>query len=222
MNLLRAAGLVLIWGGVGAAVTGFVLPWAHLDMREPSVLKQVREAANVRQPEATQGLTKGVTKGIGAGLSRLGKVTATIRRGAETVTGELPTLSDIPSQVSGIQIPQLANQKNAKVATAILELLMNEDQHIGAKSYLVYALPGLALLCALLLTFLGSVLAVALGTALLAAAVAGVGFWKLTTTNTTALFIAITIGQGLWLSLWGYVAIAAGGLLRSLARGTSH
>ena len=212
MKLVRAFALVLVWAGAGAAVVGFVQPWAYLDMREPSALKQVRGIA--QQPEVVQG----VTKGLGKGLSKLGKITATIRRGAETVTGELPNLSDIPRQVSGIQIPQLANQPNAKVATALIELLMNERQHIGAKSYLVYVLPGVALLAALLLTFLGSVLAVSLGAALLCAAVAGVGFWKLLTTNTTALFIAITIGPGLWMSLWGYVAIAAGGLLKALAR----
>ena len=208
MKLLRAFALVLVWVGVGAAA-GFVMPWAYLDMREPSVLKQVREVA--QQPAVMQGLTKGLTKG-------LGKITATIRRGTETVTGELPSLSDIPRQVSGVQIPQLANQQNAKVATAVFELLTNQRQHIGAKSYLVYLLPGLALLCGLLLTFLGSLVAVALGATLLCAAVAAGGFWKLLTTNTTTLFIAITIGPGLWLSLWGYVAIAAAGLLKSLAR----
>ena len=209
MKLLRAFALVLVWVGVGAAAVGFVMPWAYLDMREPSVLKQVREVA--QQPAVMQGLTKGLTKG-------LGKITATIRRGTETVTGELPSLSDIPRQVSGVQIPQLANQQNAKVATAVFELLTSQRQHIGAKSYLVYLLPGLALLCGLLLTFLGSLVAVALGATLLCAAVAAGGFWKLLTTNTTALFIAITIGPGLWLSLWGYVAIAAAGLLKSLAR----
>ena len=218
MKLVRAAMLVLVWAGAGATVLGFVQPWAYLDMREPSVLKQVRGMATIQQPEAVQGLTKGVTKGIGEGFSKLGKVTATIRRGAETVTGELPNLSDIPHQVSGIQIPQLANQPNAKVAAAVIELLMSERQHVGAKSYLVYVLPGLALLAALLLTFLGSVLAVSLGAALLCAAVAGVGFWKLLTTNTTALFIAITIGPGLWMSLWGYVAVAVGGVATALTR----
>ena len=208
MKLVRAFALVLVWVGVGAAAAGFVMPWAYLDMREPSVLKHVRQVAG--QPEVVQGLTKRFGE-------QLGKITATIHRGTETVTGELPSLSDIPRQVSGIQIPPLANQPHAKVATAIVELLMNERQHVGMKSYLVYLLPGLALVSGWLLTFLGRLRAVAIGTAVLCAAVAGVGFWKLLTTNTTVLFIAITIGPGLWLSLWGYAAIAAGGLLKGLA-----
>ena len=46
------------------------------------------------------------------------------------------------------------------------------------------------------------------GVAIVCAAVAGVGFWKLLTTNTQSLMVAITIGPGLWLSLWAYVGVA--------------
>ena len=206
MNALRVPVRILVWVGVAAAVAGFFLPWANLDLREPSVMKQVRQVAG--DQEVVRGLAKG-----------LGKVTATIRRGTKTVTGDLPSLSDIPHHVSGAQIPQMANQQNAKVAAALVEVLMNERQHIGAKSYLVYLLPGLALLCGLLLSSLGGVPAVTIGAAILCAGVAGGGFWKLLTTNTKTLFIAITIGPGLWLSLWGYVAIAVAGLLRGVEGG---
>ena len=206
MNALRIPVRILVWVGVAAAVAGFFLPWANLDLQEPSVMKQVRQVAG--DQEVVRGLTKG-----------LGKVTATIRRGTKTVTGDLPSLSDVPHHVSGAQIPQMANQQNAKVAAALVEVLMNERQHIGAKSYLVYLLPGLALLCGLLLNFLGGVPAVAMSAAILCAGVAGGGFWKLLTTNTKTLFIAITIGPGLWLSLWGYVAIAVAGLLRGVEGG---
>ena len=94
------------------------------------------------------------------------------------------------------------------MATALIELLMNERQHMGAKSYAVYLLPGMALACALLLTFLGTRRVVTIGAAVLCGMIAGVGFWKLLTTNTQTLFIAITIGPGLWLSLWAYAALA--------------
>ena len=143
----------------------------------------------------------------------------TVRRGAETVTGDLPSLGDLPKQVSGIQIPQLANQQDAQVAVALIELLTNERQHVGVKSYAVYLLPGIALLCAFLLTWCGRRAPVAIGTAIVCVLVAGVGFWKLLTTNTQALFIAISIGPGLWLSLWAYVGLAvAAGLHLLLGR----
>ena len=192
---MRRIALIVAWVCAGASVVGFVMPWANLDLREPGVVKQLRETGPVR--ETLGGLTKDI-----------GRIAVQIRRGAESVTGDLPGVADIPKQVSGIQIPQLANQKNAQVAMALVELLMNERQHIGAKSYAVYLLPGMALACALLLTFLGTRRAVTIGAAVLCGMIAGVGFWKLLTTNTQTLFIAITIGPGLWLSLWAYAALA--------------
>jgi len=189
----------LAWVSVAVVLRAFFLPWAMIDVREPSLVRQVRETVE------GQGLLDGLAQ-------RIGKVTAEIRRGAETVTGEL-RVSDIPREVSGVQIPQMANQKNAQVAMALVELLTNERQHLGAKSYTVYLVPGVALLCALLLTVRGEAAVVALGVAGLCAAIAGVGFWKLLTTNTSTLFIAITIGPGLWQSLWGYAGLAAAALL---------
>lgn len=189
----------LAWVSVAVVLRAFFLPWAMIDLREPSLVRQVRETVE------GQGLLDGLSQ-------RIGKVTAEIRRGAETVTGEL-RVSDIPREVSGVQIPQMANQKNAHVAMALVEMLTQKRQHIGAKSYAVYLVPGLALLCGALLTCLGGAAAVALGVAGLCAAIAGVGFWKLLTTNTSTLFVAITIGPGLWQSLWGYAGLAAAALL---------
>ena len=81
----------------------------------------------------------------------------------------------------------------------------------------MYLVPGIALVCGVLLTLLGRA-PVAAGIALVCGAVAGVGFWTLLTTNTSTLFVAITIGQGLWLSLWGYVGLALSGALSLLIR----
>ena len=202
---MRYAGLVLAWLCVAATAVGFVRPWARIDLREPGLVKQVRGA--VPASDTLSGLTKD-----------LGKITATIRRGAETVTGELPSLSDIPKEISGIQIPQMVNQKNAQTAIALMELLTNERQQLGLKSYAVYLLPGIALLCGLLLTFVGWPRFVPWAVAGLCALIAGVGFWKLLTTNLSSLMIAITIGPGLWLSLWAYVGLAAAAVLTGVLR----
>ena len=196
---MRRLAQLVTWASVTAVVAAFFLPWARIDLREPELLRQTRQAAEER----------GV---LGDLMGKVGKVTAEIRRGAETVTGELPSLADIPEQVSGVQIPQMANQENAQVALALLELLTNTRQHVGLKSYAVYLVPGLAILCGVLLTVLGRVRAALLGIAALCALVAGVGFWKLLTTNTSTRFIAITIGPGLWLSLWGYVGLCVAAL----------
>lgn len=192
---MKHIALIVTWISVAVVIVAFFLPWANLNMREPGLVRQLREKTGISQP-----LSK---------LSeKLGKITASIRRGAETITGDLPTVLDIPKQVSGVQIPKLANQKNAKVTLALVEMLTNKRQHIGIKSYAVYLLPGLALTAGLLITFLSTNPRILLGTAAVCAVVAAIGFWKLSTTPTDMLFISITIGPGLWLSFWGYVGLA--------------
>ena len=200
---MRGVAFVLLWVSVAAAGIGFFLPWARIDLREPTLVKQVRGAVPVS--DTLSGLTKD-----------LGRITATIRRGAKTVTGDLPNLADIPKEVSGVQIPQLANQRNAQTAVALFELLTNSRQELGLKSYAVYLLPGIALIFGILITLLGRRRTISFVVAGLCMAIAVVGFWKLLTTNTQALLVAITIGPGLWLSLWAYVGLAAAAVLTGI------
>ena len=202
---MRRIGLWLGWVSGSLTVLAFFLPWAHIDVREPGAMKQLRSA--IQEQDLVDGLMK-----------KVGRVTVEVRRGTETITGDLPSLKDMPRQVSGVQIPQMANQKNAKVAMALVEMLTNKRQDTGMKSYAVYLVPGLTLLGALLLTILAGSAIVSIGVALLSLAIAGIGFWKLLTTNTRTLFIAITIGPGLWLSLWSYVGLALAALLQLTPR----
>lgn len=202
---MRPGILGFVWMSVGAAVIGFFLPWAHINLREPTLVKQLREAS--RLGDTVSGFTRGV-----------GRIAVKIQRGAETMTGDLPSLGDIPTHISGAEIPALANQQHAQVAIALAELLTRKRQPIGQESYAVYLVPGIALLCGLLLTVLGGAPVVAAGVALVCAGIAGVGFWTLLTTNTSTLFVAITIGQGLWLSLWAYAVLALCGVLLLVVR----
>ncbi len=191
---MRQAVKALIVLSMAAAVVGFYLPWALIDVHEPGGLRQLRTAAPLGH--TLGGLTHDV-----------GRITATIRRGTDTVTGEL-NLADIPRQVSGAQVPSMVRGEHAQVAIAIAELLLQTRQHLDLKSLLVYLLPGIAVCCGLLLLTAGQHRLVAGVAGGLCAVMAAVGFWKLLTTNTSTLFIAITIGRGLWLSLWAYVGLA--------------
>ncbi len=183
---MRRAAIGLAWLSAMASVVGFVQPWAFIDAREPGVTRSLRSAAP----------------------AEVGRVVLKIQRGAETLTGELPALADLPRQVSGIQIPRMARDTRAQVAVAVLELLTKTRQHLGAKSDLVYLVPGVALSGAAVLTTV-SAPGVALGVGLFSAAIAGIGFWQVMTARTESLFVAIRIGPGLWLSLWAYVGLAA-------------
>jgi len=202
---LRAACLVLAWGSAAIGVIGFYQPWAMIDVRQPRIIKQLRDTAGLS--ETVQGLTRDVSR-----------IAVEIRRGAETVTGELPSLSDIPKTISGDQIPRLADNSKAQIVVAVIELLTNTRQDVQWKSRLVYLVPGAAILCAILLTLLGGWPWLAGMVGMFCAAIAALGYWKLTTTNTNTLLMAITIGKGLWFSVWAYAGLAASALALMVVR----
>ncbi|MBI2173892.1 MAG: hypothetical protein HYU33_01675 [Candidatus Omnitrophica bacterium] len=191
--------LLPIWIGVSVVMVwvGFVLPWVRLETHEPDLVQKIRKAAPLR--DTVDGL-----------LQDVNRVTLTIRRGAEKVTGELPRLEDLPRHVSGLQVPQLANSQQAKLAAMVMELIVGAQQYLGLKSYAVYLLPGMLSLFGLVLILWNKhtiVVWVAIG---LCVAIAALGFWKLLTTKAEALVVTMTIGEGLWLSLWAYIVLAIG------------
>ena len=204
-KLADGLALIGIWLGVAGAVTGFFLPWASLDVKYRDVSGRVG------------GIVRDLPLGDVAGrlTKKIGRIVVTVKKGAETVTGELPDFSKIPSRVNGPQIPQLVNRKDAQVVVALTEMFTGQ-QDVGAKSYAVYALPVLAGLFGLLLTVLGGVrlASAAIG---LASLVFGVGMlWKLTTTRTDTVLITLIIEHGLWVIAWAYVALGFFALARLL------
>ena len=118
-----------------------------------------------------------------------------------------------PRQVSGAHIPGLARQEDAQVMVALLELLTNTRQHATLKSYAVFLVPGVALLCGLLLTGWSDRPAVTRGVAVICAAAAAGGGWKLLALEPGRSAIAVTIGSGLWISVGAYVGLAASAVL---------
>ena len=201
MKIGRPLLLLLGWLGVGAVIGGFFLPWVSIHVHEPELMRRLR------QTTPFSGTMDGLTHDIG-------RIAIQVRRGAEVITGELPSLADLPQQVSGFRIPQIANQENTKAAMALAELLTQQRHDISRQSYAVYVLPGVALLCGVLLSIGRQWLPVTLGVAILCAAVALAGFWKALTFHTTTPVVTVLLGSGLWLSLWGYVGLViAAGLL---------
>lgn len=198
---VRTGLLVIVWVSVAAALRGFVMPWAHLDVKYRKVTGAIGEA--------TQSVPLGDL--LGRLAKKVGRVSVTVKRGAETVTGELPDLSKIPTQVSGADIPRLARQQDVKVALALAEMLTGERE-FGAKTWLVYLVPGLALVVGVLLTLGGQWRLVCAAAGVFCVGIAGFASWKLSTTPTDALLVAITIGPGLWLSCWAYAGLGAAAL----------
>jgi hypothetical protein len=177
---------------VFAVLAGFFLPWVALDVREGKTAKSL-----------SAGARRGLSRTFKSVDAKGDKQPSWIRNKKKKFL--------VPSRVSGYQVPGVANQENAKVVMALSEVFTRKQQRIGLKSYAVYFVPGLALLCGALLGAYGENSRVVAGVAAASAAVVIAGLWALLTTDTRKLY-AVSIGPGLWLSLAGYavVAIAAG------------
>ena len=173
---MSSVRLQLVWLSVAATIAGFFLPWARLDLVETKTEQQIASS-----------FSRAVSKAFGTGKPKRWN------------SGYKPKrTSMIPTKVSGVQIPALSNREHAKVAMELVELFTKQKQNLGLKSYAVYVLPGLALLCGMFLSVHGKRQMVRVVIAMLCAAVAAAGCWKLLTTDTRALF-AIRTGEGLWL-----------------------
>ncbi len=190
--------VLIAWVCAAATWIGFVLPWVHVEPRAPELLEQLTQT--------TEGQTL-----LGKLTGKVSRVTATVRRGAETVTGDLSSLQDLPRQINGIQVPRLANDQRTKVAMALVELFMGTAQGIGWKSSLVYLLPGLATLAAALLMLLGGQPRIAWGVAGVSLLICAVGSWKLATAVPSSPLLAVAIGPGLWVSMAAYGGLAFAG-----------
>lgn len=185
----------LAWVSVAASLAGFLLPWVRLELR--AQLAAIADAAPAEY------------RGGREAPRAIGRVTVQLRQGGEAMTAALPAASEFPREVRGVQIPWVVRQEQAQATVALLELFTDTRQHATVKSFAVFLLPAMALMCGLLVTRWKHRPAVTGGVALVCAAVAALGFEKLFTLDTARSFIAITIERGVWLSLWAYVGLAA-------------
>lgn len=184
-------GLGTAWAGAGLAVWAFFLPWIRLEASQPGQ----------RQPIQTM-LTH---------MTRVGKVDLEVRQGDLTVSGTVPELSSLPVTASGFQIPAVANRQDVVAAVAFTEMLTGH-RHLGPKSYLVYLLPGLAVVAVALLTAARSRW-ICLATALACLIAAAIGFLRLAGPQPELLTLTVWVERGLWLSCWAYVVVGAGALV---------
>lgn len=197
----RELVVALVWVSVTAAVIGFFLPWVRIELRDPTA-----PVAKIEE-RITETVPLGQT--VGGVMRGIGRITGTIRKGAETIAGDLPIKPDsIPREISGAQIPQLAHREDVKLVFGLIELAKRRPQQAALKSQAVYLVPGLAFVLGLLLTLLGGIPAVAAGAAAVSAGVAGVAAWKLLTFSTQTALAVVTIGHGLWMSVLAYAGLA--------------
>jgi hypothetical protein len=188
-----ARGLVLC--SLGVVMAGFWMPWAYFTLRQPGLVKTFGDASGVEEP------LKELTR-------NLGRVTLKMQRNGRTIVSDVPSLADIPTQLSGADILVMVRAQKTQGALALLELLTGQRHDLVRKSWSVYLIPGVAVLCGIVLLGWGRHPAASVGIGLLSAAIAAGGLWTLLTMHSRTSFVAITIGPGLWLSVGAYVGLS--------------
>ncbi len=179
--------LAVAWLSAALAVVAFFRPWISITISDV-----------VAQGASLEDFVKRVT-------DKVGPVSITIQHGQDTMTTQLSELSTMPTRLTGAQIPKVARRPDGQMLLTVIEDIRN-DRELIAKSWLVYVVPTLAVLCAVFLTLgyrwgqlTGSMAIACLG-------FAAAGLWKLHVTHAQVTG-NLHAEQGLWMSCWAYFGL---------------
>ena len=117
------------------------------------------------------------------------------------------------TQVSGFQVPVLANSDESRFMITIIKLFQPGIKDADKKSYLIWGVPLLAVVLFLLSYFLKDNKWVALGIGIIGVAIFAGAVFKISTTNLDKLVMQVNIAYGLWLILIGYLGLGILGIL---------
>jgi len=118
--------------------------------------------------------------------------------------------------ISGYDIPVLANGPDSRLIISIIKIFKPQITNADKKSYLVWGVPGLAVLLFLLSLILAKNKLVNLAIGIIGVAIFAVAAYKVTAADLDRLAVVIRIGSGLWMTLWGYLGMGAAAFLRVL------
>lgn len=166
-------------------IVAFFMPWAEV-------------AASV------SGISKEVTSSV-KDTPFAGKIVGKI----SDVTDAISEMGDISikSRVSGFDVPRMANDKTSKVALSLVEVFFKSAENIDMKSYLVYVLPLLAIVC-VILAILGIKNKLFVAIMLIISGIVSIGgLYNLYTMDVSSAIVKITIKDGLWYSMYAFMFI---------------
>ncbi len=177
-------------------VYAFFMPWAK---------------ASTSATKVAKGLEGLATGGILENTPFAGKFIRALSKTTEKISdlGDI----EIKTAVSGYDIPTLINKKSSQTAMAIASVMFKDVKDLDKKSMLVYLLPLLALTCiGLAVIGLKNNIAVIV-MAVLSGGIAISGLYNLMTVNLSNLVVKISIEQGLWQTMYGYLLISILGII---------
>jgi hypothetical protein len=177
-----------------AIVHGFFMPWAKAGTSAGKIAK------------GATGAVSGVGKQVG-----LGGLFGSVEKATDKVTSAADVVG-IKMSVSGYDIPKMMNTKSSQVAVALAGIFIKDAKNADLKSYAVYLMPILALVC-IALAVLGMKNKIALIVmAVVSGGISLGGLFTLMTTDLNNAVVAISIENGLWQILYAYLLICVVGV----------
>ena len=128
---------------------------------------------------------------------------------AKVLTGKNQAVLD---EISGFRIPILANGDDARLMISIIKISNPKVENADKKSYLVWTVPLLALALLSGGAFFGKNKLFNLVMGIIGIAVFAAAVYKIQTTDMDKMVLKVTIVNGLWLTLYAYLAIGILGI----------
>jgi hypothetical protein len=189
MNITKVipASVIIVCSVV--IVVSFFLPWAKADVSVTKVAGALTEKARTTLK----------------GSPFAAKVISGLDRATKTI-GDAGDIQ-VKTAVSGYDIPTMINKKSSRIAISLAQVIFKDAKDLDKKSLLVYLLPLAGLLC-IVLAFIGlRSLAPVVIMAVLSGVISVVGLYNVLTADLSNEVIRISIEQGLWQTLYGFLLI---------------
>ena len=116
--------------------------------------------------------------------------------------------------ISGFKVPILANSDESRFMISIIKIFNPKITNADKKSFLVWGIPGLAVVMLIVAWFFENNKWAHLAMGIIGGAIFFVALYKIMTTDLDKLVLKVTIGYGLWLVLMGYLGIGIVSLIR--------
>ena len=187
MKKMIFAGSIIVCAII--IIASFFMPWARATVSATKVANNMVNSASGKLQNTSFG----------------GK----FLQGLNQATNAIGNLGDIEvkTTVSGYDIPTMTSKKSSHVAIQLAQLLFKDAKDLDKKSMLVYLLPLFARVCIALavigLRYKASVIAAAIIGGLIGIG----GLYELIATDLSKLPVQITIENGLWQTMYGYLLI---------------
>jgi len=109
--------------------------------------------------------------------------------------------------ISGFQVPVMANSKESKLMISVIKIFQPGITDADKKSYLIWAVPLMAVIMSLIARFFQNNKWVHLALAIIGILIFAVAVFKIATTGLDKALIKVNIEYGLWLVFIGYLGI---------------